>query len=113
MPRLRRAIGTRHLTRKAVGTIRQTIRFSYTSLCTKASHKLATKHGARIIVERPQATWLGLHAFHTVFSRKPHAYARLLKSLHFDLSLPKYRLCKKQYRGVVAEGLSTLTLLSF
>ncbi|PIL35516.1 hypothetical protein GSI_02244 [Ganoderma sinense ZZ0214-1] len=94
-------------------TIRQTIRFSYTSLCQKATHKLATKHGARIVVEKLQATWLGIHAFHTVFSRKPHSYARLLKSLRFDLSLPKYRLFKKQYRGVIAEGLSTLTLLSF
>lgn len=56
---------------------------------------------------------LGLHAFHTVFARKPQAYARLLRALSFELSLPRYRCLRKRFRGVVAEGLSTLTLLCF
>ena len=54
-----------------------------------------------------------MHAFHTVLSRKPHAYPRIIKALRFELSLPKHRHFKKQFRAVVAEGLSTLTLLCF
>ena len=68
---------------------------------------------ARIILQKSEVTWLGIHAFHTVLSRKPHAYTDLLKSLHFDLSLPKYRRFMKRFRGVVAEGLSPLTSLGF
>ncbi|OJT07372.1 Telomerase reverse transcriptase [Trametes pubescens] len=94
-------------------TIRQAIRFAYTSACNKATHKLARTHAARIDLQERQAAWLGLHAFHTVFSRKPQAYARLLKALSFELSLPRYRCLRKRFRGVVAEGLSTLTLLCF
>lgn len=113
-------------------TIRQAIRFAYTSACNKAIHKLARTHGARIDLQERQVTWcvycdspcyshspryfthrLGLHAFHTVFTRKPQAYARLLKALSFELSLLRYRCLRKRFRGVVAEGLSTLTLLCF
>lgn len=56
---------------------------------------------------------LGLHAFHTVFARKPQAYTRLLKALSFELSLPRYRCLRERFRGVVTEGLFTLTLLCF
>ncbi len=66
-----------------------------------------------LMVGRSLTYRLGLHAFHTVFSRKPQAYARLLKALSFELSLPRYRCLRKRFRGVVAEGLSTLTLLCF
>ena len=54
-----------------------------------------------------------MHAFHSVLSRKPQAYARLLKMLSFQLSLPRYRHLRKRFRGVVAEGLSPLTSLGF
>ncbi|KAI0787611.1 hypothetical protein C8Q74DRAFT_619004 [Fomes fomentarius] len=94
-------------------TIRQTIRFGYSSACTKAGHKLAQSNNAAFITKQAQATWLGLHAFHTVLSRKPRAYTRLLRTLRLELSLPKYRHFKKLHRAVIAEGLSTLTLLSF
>lgn len=56
---------------------------------------------------------LGVHAFHTVLSRKPQPYTKILKALHFELALPKYRHYKKRFRSVISEGLSTLTLLSF
>ena len=56
---------------------------------------------------------LGMHAFHTVLSRKPQAYTKILKTLRFEIALPKYRHFKKRFRDVIAEGLSTLTLLSF
>ncbi|RDX57229.1 hypothetical protein K466DRAFT_572951 [Polyporus arcularius HHB13444] len=94
-------------------TIRQTIRFSYSSACTKSGHKLARTHGARLVVQQSEATWLGVHAFHTVLSRKPQAYTGILKTLRFELALPKYRRYKKRFRDVISEGLSTLTLLSF
>ncbi|KAI0359806.1 hypothetical protein OH77DRAFT_869323 [Trametes cingulata] len=94
-------------------TIRQTIRFAYTSACKKATHKLARTHNARVDLQERQVTWLGLHAFYTVLSRKPEAYARLLRVLSFELSLPRYRHLRKQFRGVVSEGLTTLSLLCF
>ena len=56
---------------------------------------------------------LGTHAFHTVFSRKPHAYTDILKKLRFQLSLAKYKHFKKRYRDVIAEGLTVLTSLCF
>ncbi|KAJ8494766.1 hypothetical protein ONZ51_g2140 [Trametes cubensis] len=96
-----------------LNTIRRTIRFAYTSACNKATHKLARAHHARVNLQERQVTWLGLHAFHSVLSRKPQAYARLLKMLSFQLSLPRYRHLRKRFRGVVAEGLSTVTLLCF
>lgn len=61
----------------------------------------------------PTARRLGVHAFHTVLSRKPQAYTGILKTLRFELALPKYRRYKKRFRDVISEGLSTLTLLSF
>ncbi|KAI0833541.1 hypothetical protein BC628DRAFT_1307532 [Trametes gibbosa] len=94
-------------------TIRQSIRFAYTSACNKATYKLAHQHRARVSLQEREVTWLGLHAFHTVFSRKPHAYARLLKTLNFELSLARYRHLRKRFRVVVADGLSTLALLCF
>ena len=54
-----------------------------------------------------------MHAFHTVLSLKPQAYTKILKTLRFEIALPKYRHFKKRFRDVIAEGLSTLTLLSF
>ncbi|KAI0775157.1 hypothetical protein BD413DRAFT_603135 [Trametes elegans] len=94
-------------------TIRQTIRFAYTSVCNKAGHKLARAHAARVDFHERQVTWLGLHAFHTVLSRKPQAYARLLKVLGFELSLARHRQFRKRFRNVVVDGLSTMTLLCF
>ncbi|KAI8969503.1 hypothetical protein BD414DRAFT_428477 [Trametes punicea] len=94
-------------------TIRQSIRFAYQSARSKASHRLARTHDARVDLQERQVTWLGLHAFHAVLSRKPQAYARLLKVLTFELSLPRYRHLRKRFRRVVTEGLSTLTLLCF
>ncbi|CDO70652.1 hypothetical protein BN946_scf184756.g19 [Trametes cinnabarina] len=94
-------------------TIRQSIRFAYKSACIKARHKLARTHNARVDLYERQVIWLGLQAFHTVLSRKPYAYTRLLKVLSFELSLPRYRNLRKRFRPVIAEGLSTLTVLSF
>ncbi len=38
-------------------TIRQAIRFAYTSACNKATHKLARTHAARIDLQERQAAW--------------------------------------------------------
>ncbi|KAI0649059.1 hypothetical protein C8Q79DRAFT_490201 [Trametes meyenii] len=89
--------------------IRQTIRFAYTSARCKAGHKLARTHDARVDLQEE----LGLHAFHTVFSRKLQAYTRMLRVLSFELSLPRRRHLRKRFRSIVAEGLSTLSLLCF
>ncbi|KAH9940968.1 hypothetical protein B0H21DRAFT_780275 [Amylocystis lapponica] len=94
-------------------TIRQMIRYTYATMRNKASNRIAKASGGCCDVQEGQVLWLGMHAFHTVLSRKPHTYPQLIKALEFDMSLPRQRRLRKQFRGIVKEGLNTLTLLAF
>lgn len=46
-----------HLHAFSAETIRQAIRFAYTSACNKGAHKLARTHAARIDLQERQVTW--------------------------------------------------------
>jgi len=94
-------------------TVQQMIKYTYTTMRNKASNKVATASGGRCDIQRAQVIWLGTHAFHTVFSRKSHTYPQLIKGLELELSRPRNRRLRKQFRGIVKEGLTTLTLLAF
>ncbi|OBZ72156.1 Telomerase reverse transcriptase [Grifola frondosa] len=94
-------------------TIRQMIRYTYATMRNKSTNKVAKAGGGRCDVKEVQILWLGAHAFHTVLSRKPMSYKRILKSLEFELSLPRNRRLRKEFRAVTTEGLTILTLLSF
>lgn len=67
----------------------------------------------RDCADPPIPGMLGIHAFHTVLSRKAHVYPQILKHLEFDLSLPQYRHFKKRFRAVTKEGLEMFTMLAF
>ncbi|EPT01421.1 hypothetical protein FOMPIDRAFT_1120360 [Fomitopsis schrenkii] len=94
-------------------TISQMIRYTFATMRNKSSNRVAKSCGGRCEVQQDQVIWLGNHAFHTVFSRKPKIYGPLIKWLQVELSRPKGRRLRKSFRGIVKEGLSTLTLLAF
>ncbi|OSX57794.1 hypothetical protein POSPLADRAFT_1155834 [Postia placenta MAD-698-R-SB12] len=96
-------------------TIQQMIRYTYATMRNKASNKVAKASGGCCTVQQAQVTWcvLGTHAFHAVLTRKPHMYPQLIKWLNFELARPRHRRLKKQFRGIVKEGLNTLTVLAF
>ncbi|KAH8100826.1 hypothetical protein BXZ70DRAFT_892838 [Cristinia sonorae] len=94
-------------------TIRQIINHSHTSMVSKAKSSTAKNALARFDVPKAHVLWLGTHAFQTVFSRKSHVYSQVLKTLAFDLSLPRYRQFKRRFRKVTNAGLDMFTLLTF
>ncbi|KDQ59315.1 hypothetical protein JAAARDRAFT_128211 [Jaapia argillacea MUCL 33604] len=94
-------------------TIRQMITFTFATIRNKASNKVARASNGRCDVEKSSVCWLGMHAFHTVLTRKPHAYLKLIKSFEFDLSLPQYRRCRRRFRNVVKDGLGLMTVLGY
>ncbi|KZT07773.1 uncharacterized protein LAESUDRAFT_651052 [Laetiporus sulphureus 93-53] len=94
-------------------TVQRMLKYTYTTMRNKATNRVAKASGGRCEVSEVQVIWLGTHAFFTVFSRKPHAYPQLVAWLQFQLSLPRNQRLKKQFNGIVKDGLQTLTLLSF
>lgn len=56
---------------------------------------------------------LGTHAFHVVLLRKSHEYTGVIKSLEFELGLPRSRIMKRRFGRIVKEGRELFTLLSF
>jgi hypothetical protein len=56
---------------------------------------------------------LGTHAFHVVLSRKPQKYAPVIKSLAFELSLPRHGRSRKRFRSLVRDGLAGMTGIAF
>ena len=56
---------------------------------------------------------MGIHAFHAVLLRKSHDYGEVIKSLEFELSLPRSRLMKRRFGKVTKESRELFALLSF
>lgn len=56
-----------------------------------------------------------MHAFYTVFSKKPNVYdgSTLLTSLQFQLSLHRNKVLKRRFKKVVKEGLKGVPALDF
>ncbi|KAL4064394.1 hypothetical protein J3A83DRAFT_4053373, partial [Scleroderma citrinum] len=88
-------------------TIHQVIRYSFGTILRKSSNKVAKASGGRCNVQRTHVSWLGIHAFHSVFSRKPQKYAScsLLEHLEFELSLPRNKKIRKRFRKLVKESM--------
>lgn len=53
-------------------------------------------------ISRCHIQWLGLHAFHTVLSRKQSAYKATLSKLRQNMQLSYYRHLNSQLASVVA-----------
>ncbi|KAI0690147.1 hypothetical protein BC835DRAFT_1281486 [Cytidiella melzeri] len=94
-------------------TIRQMIKYTYTSMRNNALNKVAKASGGRCETQKAVVLWLGAHAFHTALCCKSQAYQAVLRSLEFDLSLPQYRRVRKRMRKVVREGQEVIRMLSF
>ena len=111
------------------------VRYTYASMRTTASSKLSKTYGARLEAQKAPVIWsvsscappladyltpyllhrvrLGTHAFHAVLSRKSHEYTNILRSLEFDLRLPKYARHRKRLARVVKDGAALLCTLDF
>ncbi|KAI0734345.1 hypothetical protein BC629DRAFT_1301551 [Irpex lacteus] len=94
-------------------TIRQMIRYAYSSMHNKGTNKVAKASGGKCEVTKAVVLWLGTHAFHSVLSCKSQAYQTVLRGLEFDLSLPQYRRLRKRMKKVVREGQEVIRVLSF
>lgn len=111
------------------------IRYTYATIRNKASNKVAKANAGKSNIQKLPVIWfvlvscdgylidfgdsgwatlrLGTHAFHTILSRKPQNYSLLLKSLSFELSLPRHRRCRRRFRNLVKEGLAGIVQISF
>ncbi|KAI0342800.1 hypothetical protein BDW22DRAFT_1329938 [Trametopsis cervina] len=94
-------------------TIRQMIRYTYSTMRNKATNKVSRASGGKCEVSKPIVLWLGTRAFYTVLSCKAEAYHDILRSLEFDLGLPQYRRLGKRMKKVVKEGDELISVLSF
>ncbi|KAI0319222.1 hypothetical protein OF83DRAFT_1055406 [Amylostereum chailletii] len=86
-------------------TIQQVIRYTYATIRGR-------DNGPRQVA-RNAVFWLGSKAFHTVLSRKLTAYRPILVMLIDELGLRKYREHKREFRKLVGEGATLLSLLCF
>ncbi|KII85188.1 hypothetical protein PLICRDRAFT_116594 [Plicaturopsis crispa FD-325 SS-3] len=94
-------------------TVRQMIYYAYASIRNKASNSVAKAGAGKCDIQKAPVVWLGTHAFHAVLSRKPKAYAQVIKSLAFEMSLPQHRRSRKRFRGLVAQGLAGVSQINF
>ncbi|CAA7267063.1 unnamed protein product [Cyclocybe aegerita] len=84
--------------------IRKTILYNYTSLRTQAMRRGAPASEKGPEIHKEAATWLGMHAFHHVLSRRPYKYGSLLKWLESELRRSKCRRFSRRFSKLVKEG---------
>ncbi|THG96236.1 hypothetical protein EW026_g5564 [Hermanssonia centrifuga] len=82
-----------------LSTVRQMIRYAYATMRVKALNKISKACGGQCEAQKAPVLWLGTHAFHTVLSRKSHAYCGILKSLEVDMNFSQYRRLKADLPG--------------
>lgn len=95
--------------------IRHVIRYTYTAIRHQSCNKVARDSGGACDLQTYSVSWLGMHAFYTVFSKKPNVYhgSTLLTSLQFQLSLHRNKVLKRRFKKVVKEGLKGVPALDF
>ncbi|KAG2337154.1 hypothetical protein BDR05DRAFT_895691 [Suillus weaverae] len=96
-------------------TIGHTARCAYSTMRQQSHRKVLCPNGGTFDLQKSSVMWLGMHAFHTVLSKKPEVYgtSTLLKGLLFDLSLSRNKSSRHQLRNVVKEGLAGVAALHF
>ncbi|KAL1739063.1 hypothetical protein HDZ31DRAFT_69333, partial [Schizophyllum fasciatum] len=102
-------IGMRGNGRLVLDTIHKTIAYAYASLRGQLRKTTAGEAG----LQKATVTWLGLHAFSTILSRKPRDYALVRKALNSELRAPRYRRYAHRFRNVVHEGLVGMSGIPF
>ncbi|KAG7089455.1 hypothetical protein E1B28_011140 [Marasmius oreades] len=85
-------------------TVKQMFSYCFVSIRNKTLNKVARDNLASISIQKADVVWLGTHAFHTILSRKAAHYHRLLRSLSFELALPKNKRRARRFKGLVREG---------
>ncbi|KAJ8072353.1 Telomerase reverse transcriptase [Marasmius tenuissimus] len=90
-------------------TIKQMLSYCFVSIRNKTLNKVAKENGASVALEKPDVVWLGMHAFHTVLSRKPTQYSALVRLLAFQLGLPKNKRRGRRFARLVKEGSATFS----
>uniref|UniRef100_A0A0W0FMP3 Telomerase reverse transcriptase n=1 Tax=Moniliophthora roreri TaxID=221103 RepID=A0A0W0FMP3_MONRR len=93
-------------------TVKQMHTYCFASIRGKTLSKMAREYRASIKLQKEDVSWLGIHAFHTVLSRKPTEYKALLRALAFDLSLPKSRRRAQRFGLLVKEGFASVQNIS-
>ncbi|CAK5268459.1 unnamed protein product [Mycena citricolor] len=89
-------------------TIQQMVFYSWAATRNKSTTQFAAAHGARCVTQKAAATWLGMHAFHTVLMRKPTNYEPLLKLIHAQLHRPPYTRYSRRFRSITQQALMDL-----
>lgn len=90
-------------------TVHRSITYSYATMRGQLRKGDA---GGRTL-QKTCVTWLGLHAFSTVLSRKPKEYAVVCKALRGDMGGSRYRRFAHRFRNVVHEGLAGMSGIPF
>ncbi|KAI5122895.1 hypothetical protein M0805_007573 [Coniferiporia weirii] len=93
-----------------LSTIRQSIRYTYSSIRTKVAGRVAQQAGARCSLSRNEIIWLGTHAYHSVLTLKRTAYAHagVLGALAADLAHPHYGTVRKRLGRIARESLDAM-----
>lgn len=105
------------------GMVDQMIRSTFKTIQNKISNKLAKSLNARCDIKEISVVWcvcpplvlkqfwrfcrLGAHAFRTILSRFPDKYAHTLKKLDSELSRSQHNVSRREFSGLVQEGLKT------
>ncbi|KAJ7650137.1 hypothetical protein FB45DRAFT_10612 [Roridomyces roridus] len=90
-------------------TVQQMISYSLVVIRNKASTRFSVSHGGKADVQKSAVTWLGMHAFHAIFSRRPARYAELLRMLNAYLAKPLNGRYARRFRRLTTEGLGDMT----
>jgi telomerase reverse transcriptase len=102
--------GTHKLVKDA---IKQVSSYCFSAMRSKALNRIAQANNRRFDVQKADVLWLGAHAFHKVFSRRPQKYTSLLRTLAFDLKRGKNRNRYKKFQKVISDGLEKMMSIEF
>ncbi|TFK40171.1 hypothetical protein BDQ12DRAFT_721638 [Crucibulum laeve] len=89
-------------------TVQKAITYSYSTIRGQLKRKSMQPNRNPAGISKSSVIWLGNHAFHAVIGRKPGNYVKLLKSLQFELSRPRYRRYQKRFSRLVKDGQEAL-----
>lgn len=83
------------------GALEHILQFMYVAIKNRSRTKAAREAGGECDIQRSSVTWLGMHAFHRVLTRKPTAYGALLPHLARELRRPAAVVMAHRLRKVV------------
>ncbi|THH05865.1 hypothetical protein EW145_g4492 [Phellinidium pouzarii] len=93
-----------------LNAIRQSIRYTYSSIRNKVSGKIVQQAGGHCSLSKAEVLWLGAHAFHSVLSIKRTAYAQagVLDALASDLGHARNNHIRRRLLRLARESLAAM-----